>query len=189
MGDFMNLENKLKDFEESCLRLASKETEILKEDIKKEIEEQLKVELNEYAQKKEWNFNKTMEKMEKDYMKDIFLFQTECKKEILRAKQEVELDLKNQVIQLLENYTNTEQYKLFLFNKIENLLKKVKDVSNIKICIVSKDFEKFASELKEKFNSKIEEMDKSCIGGCILKSNEVYIDDTLLNSVLEKFFE
>lgn len=185
----MNLEKKLKEFEESCLRLASIETESLKAEIQNEIEDQMKKELDEYTQKKEWNFNKTTEKLEKDYMKEIFSFQTECKKDILKAKQEIDNDLRKKVIDLLSEYTNRDEYRNFLFNCIDSTIKNSKGSSNVSIGITQKDLEKFENELKKRFNVDFNEINNCYIGGCILKSNEIYIDNTLLNSLEEKMKE
>lgn len=185
----MNLEKKLKEFEESCLRLASIETESIKEEIQAEIEEQMKKELDEYTQKKEWGFNKTTEKLEKDYMKEIFNFQLECKKDILKAKQEIDGDLRNKVIDLLSEYTNGAEYENYLFNCIDNTIKNSKGSSNVVIGITQKDLEKYGANLKSKFSVEFNEINNCYIGGCILKSNEIYIDNTLLNSLEEKMKE
>lgn len=185
----MNLEKKLKEFEESCLRLASLETEALKGDIQAEIEEQMKKELDEYTQKKEWSFGKTTEKLEKDYMKEIFNFQTECKKDILKAKQDIDNDLRKKVIGLLEEYTNSSEYENFLFNCVDSAIKNSKGSSNVSIGITQKDLQKYESNLKQKYNIDFNEINNCYIGGCILKSNEIYIDNTLLNSLEEKMKE
>lgn len=185
----MNLEKKLKEFEESCLRMASKETEVLKEEIGKELEEQMKAELKEYTDRKEWNFNKTIEKLEKDYMKEIFYFQTECKKDILNAKEDMDKDLKQNVVRLLEEYTLDDDYKNYLFNCIDNTLSSSKGSSNVSVGITSRDFEKYGDEIKSTKNIEINEINNCYIGGCILKSDEIYIDNTLLNSLEEKMRE
>ena len=185
----MNLEKKLKEFEESCLRLASIETEALKEEIQAEIEDQMKKELEEYTQKKEWSFGKTTEKLEKDYMKEIFNFQTECKKDILKAKKEIDNDLRKKVIELLEEYTNSEEYSNFLFNCVDNAIKNSKGSSNVSVGITQKDLNKFEADLKKQYDVDFNEINNCYIGGCILKSNEIYIDNTLLNSLEEKMKE
>lgn len=185
----MNLEKKLKELEESCLRSASKETETLKQEINSDIEAQMKLELKEYTDRKQWNFNKTVEKLEKDYMKEIFNFQTECKKDILQAKEEMYKDLKQNVKQRLEEYTENEEYKSFLFDSIDNVLLKSKGSSNITIGITSKDYERFKDEIKASKNVDVIEINNCYIGGCILKSNEIFIDNTLLNNLEEKMIE
>lgn len=185
----MNLEKKLKEFEESCLRLASKETEVLKEEIQQELEEQMKFELKEYTDRKEWNFNKTIEKLEKDYMKEIFYFQTQCKKDILNAKEELDKDLKQNVIKLLEKYIESEEYKNYLFDCIDNTLYNSKGSSNISVGITSRDFIKYGDEIRNEKNIAVNEINNCYIGGCILKSDNIYIDNTLLNCLEEKMKE
>ena len=48
---FMDLDNKIKKFEQSCERLAQIDAEKLNEKINTEIEEQINVELTEYVKK------------------------------------------------------------------------------------------------------------------------------------------
>ena len=185
----MKLEEKLKEFEESCLNLASKESEKLKDEISKELEEQMKAELDEYKARKDWNFEKSVEKIEKDYMKNIFYYQTACKKDILKARENLEIDLKQCVIKKLEEYTENDDYKNYLLKSIEFVISNANNIDNFSIGITSKDFGKFGEIIKEKNNVEIFEIDNSYIGGCVLKSNSVYIDNTMLNSLEEKLKE
>ena len=185
----MDLEKKLKELEESCLKMASKETDAIKEDIKQELEDQMKVELDEYTNRKEWNFNKTIEKLEKDFMKEVFYFQTQCKKEILKAKEDMDKDLKKLVIKKLEDYTKSDDYKTYLFNSIDSVLKKSNGSSNISIGITSKDYTKYKAEIKKSKKVNLNEINDCYIGGCILKSDEIYINNTLLNNLEEKMMQ
>ena len=178
----MNIEKRLKEFEESCLGMASNEASVLKQEIEQEIEEQIKTELEEYINRKEWNFTKTMEKLEKDYMKEIFKFQVECKKEI-------DVDLKKEVTNLIKNYTETEEYKKFLFSSISKAIKYLENNDNIEIGLVSKDIEKYQDELKKIYKYSIIEIDSSNIGGCIIKTNSVIINNSLKNNIEEKMQE
>ena len=179
----MDLSKKIREFEESCLSLASTDCEKIKEEINSEIEEQIKVEIADYITRKEWSFKKSIEKLEKNYMKAIFLCQTECKKEILKARDKVELDLRKNVINKLEEYVEKPEYKDYLLNSISKVSK---DVENFEIGITSRDYNKYKDELKNKGFENVIEIDNSYIGGCILKTNTIYIDNTLLNNLNEK---
>lgn len=185
----MNIEKRLKEFEESCLGMASNEASLLKQEIEQEIEEQIKSELEEYITKKEWNFNKTMEKLEKDYMKEIFKFQADCKKEILIAKKEIDIDLKKEVTNLIKNYTETEEYKNYLFRNISKAINCLENKDNTLIGLVSRDIEKYKDELSQKFNIEITQIEDSYIGGCIIKTDSVIIDNSLKNNIEEKMQE
>ena len=185
----MKLDKKLKEFEESCLNLASKETEQLKEEIKQEIEEQMKEELDEYTERKKWNFDKTVDKLEKDFIKEVFLYQNECKKEILQAKIEIDDDLKKSVQKKLENFIKTKNYKDFLLNLISNTISKIEGEEKLSIGITSNDYEKYKDIIIEKYKHEVVKIDNDYIGGCTIKTDKVYIDNTLLNSLDEKMLE
>lgn len=182
----MNLENKLKEFEESCLSLAATESEKLKEEIKEEIEGQMKSELDEYIERKKWSFNKTVEILEKEFMKEIFNYQTECKKEILNAKEDIYEDLKKEVIKKLEDFTKTKSYKKYLFDSIENVLQIIDNKNDIYIGITSKDYKKYKEKIEKEKKINLIEIDNKYIGGCTLRTSEIFIDNTLLNNLEEK---
>lgn len=185
----MNIEKRLKEIEESCFSMASDESSVLKQEIENEIEEQIKTELENYINRKEWNYNKTIEKLEKNYMKEIFKFQADCKKEILLAKKDVDIDLKKEVTTLIKNYTQTEEYKKFLFSNIAKAINCIDNKENVEIGLVSKDIEKFKNELSEIYKYSIFEIDESNIGGCIIKTEFAIIDNSLKNNIEEKMLE
>lgn len=59
----MDLDNKIKKFEQSCERLAQIDAEKLNEKINTEIEEQINVELTEYVKKQEASYKKQCDKI------------------------------------------------------------------------------------------------------------------------------
>lgn len=185
----MNLEKRLKEFEESCLGMASNEASVLKQEIEAEIEEQIKTEIEEYINRKNWNFNKTIEKLEKNYMKEVFKFQTDCKKEILIAKKEIDLDLKKEVTNAINNYTETEKYKEYLFNNISNAINCLENKDKVILGLVNKDIIRYKDEIIQKFNVETKVIDDFYIGGCIIETDTIRIDNSLKNNIEEKMQE
>lgn len=182
----MNLEEKIKSFEQSCYNLASNEAECLKKEIEEEIENQLKIELEEYMRKKEWNYNKSVENLEREYKKEIFQIQNDCKKEILNAKTSIYEDLKKEVENRINNFVDSDKYEDFLFKTIKKSAKQFDDKKDIVIGITKKDKEKFENKIKELYSCEIKIIEPSYIGGCMMQNKNMCIDNTLKNTIEEK---
>lgn len=185
----MDLEKKLKEFEESCLGIASKEAMELKKEIEQEIENQMKTELDEYNQRKEWNYNKTIEKLEKDYMKEVFKIQTDCKKEILNAKNEIYKDLKLEVINRIKEFTSKNEYKNFLLQLVKQSLEYTNSEDDIILGLTKSDLEKYKSDILNIRDVSLKEIDDKYIGGCIIESDNIFIDNSLINNIEEKMID
>ncbi len=185
----MNIEEKTKIFEASCQKLLQKEITQLNKNIDSEIEKQIKDEVEEYEQKEEVTYNKRLEKLEKDYNKQMYLMQMESKKEILEAKKEWQKDLKKEVENRVKNYVNTPEYETFLFARIDETIRKTTQTQNCTLGITQQDYEKFASKIQEKYPIKLYQIANSYLGGCVLedKNAGIYIDNTLQNSMEERF--
>ena len=98
----MDLDNKIKKFEQSCERLAQIDAEKLNEKINTEIEEQINVELTEYVKKQEASYKKQCEKIVKDYNKALFEYEVECKKNVQNVKNIIKKELKEEVKRKLQ---------------------------------------------------------------------------------------
>ena len=153
-----------------------------------DIEKQIHDELSEYEQKEESIYKKKIEKMEKDYNKQTFALELENKKAILDQKKLIRKNLKKEVEEILKQFTTKKEYKAFLISKIEEALKIIHNSNQIVLSLVETDFKKYGNEIRSKYNFDIKSISMEYIGGCILedKSNGVYIDNTMLNSVNEK---
>lgn len=185
----MDLEKKLKEFEESCLGIASNEAMELKKEIEQEIENQMKTELDEYSQRKEWNYNKTIEKLEKDYMKQVFNIQTDCKKEILNAKNEIYKDLKLEVINRIKEFTKKNDYKNFLLNTIKHSLEYTKSNDKVILGLTKSDLDRYKTDVLKIRDVELKEIEDKYIGGCIVETDNIFIDNSLINSIEEKMID
>lgn len=185
----MKIEEKMKIFEASCQKLLQKETMELNKNIDSEIEKQIKDELEEYEQKEELAYHKRLEKLEKDYNKQINAGQMESKKEILNAKKNWQKDLKKEVENRLKQYTNLPEYETFLFGRIEETLKKTETTQNCMLGITQQDYERFATKIQQKYQINLYTIANSYMGGCVLEDKQagIYIDNTLQNSMEERF--
>lgn len=185
----MNIEEKVKVFEESCQRLLQREITSLNKNIDFEIEKQIKDELEEYEKKEEIVYHKNLEKLEKDYNKQIYSLQMETKKEVLNVKKKLQKELRTEVEVCLKNFTNTPEYEKFLFNRIEETLQKIEYTENCNLGITNQDYQKYASQIQEKYSFTLFMIDEKYIGGCILEDKQagIYMDNTIQNSIDEKF--
>ena len=183
----MDIKEKVNIIEESCKRLLKKDLAELNKNIECEIEKRIKDEIKEYQEKEEFAYNKKIEKMEKDFNKQLYSLEMECKKEILNQKSLIQKDLKKDIIQLMRKFTDTEDYKNFLMTRIDEVIKKNPNIENSILGIVSKDNEKFADKIIQKYHIELKNIDDKYIGGCILEDSVqgIYIDNTISNSIDE----
>ena len=114
----MDLDNKIKKFEQSCERLAQIDAEKLNEKINTEIEEQINVELTEYVKKQEASYKKQCEKIVKDYNKALFEYEVECKKNVQNVKNIIKKELKENYGDEKEKQRKLELLK-YQLNEIE----------------------------------------------------------------------
>ena len=117
----MDLDNKIKKFEQSCERLAQIDAEKLNEKINTEIEEQINVELTEYVKKQEASYKKQCEKIVKDYNKALFEYEVECKKNVQNVKNIIKKELKEEVKRKLQIFTEKEEYLKYLIKTMTML--------------------------------------------------------------------
>ena len=184
----MNVDEKMKVFEASCHKLLRAETFTLSQTIDTEIESQIKDELKNYEEKEEMTYEKKLEKMEKDYNKQLYALEMQSKKEILMQKQNIKKEIQKQVTNILKDFTNTEEYKIFFMQKLDESFQKLKQKENALVGILEKDNQKFREAILRKYPVSIFIMDDKYIGGCIVENKQegIYIDNTILNSINEK---
>lgn len=183
----MNIQEKVNLFQKSCQTLLERDVTELNKAIDLEIEKQIKDELQEYQEKEEMAYRKKLEKLEKDYNKQIYSLEMENKKDVLEQKKQIQKDLKKEIIQTLKNFTQTPEYKEFLFCKIEETTEKLESTEYSVLGLVALDQERYGTEIESKYHLEIQKIDDRYVGGCILedKMEGLYMDNTLLNSIDE----
>ena len=183
----MNIKEKEKILEASCKKLLARDIAELNKTINTDIEKQIKEELEQYQQKEEFAYHKKIEKLEKDYNKQIYSAEMESKKEVLDQKKVILKELKKEVVEILRRFTNEPEYEEFLNKRIMEVTEKVSNSENSFLSLVSKDNEKYGNKIREKYGVEIKIMEDKYIGGCILedKIEGLYIDNTIENSINE----
>lgn len=183
----MNIDDKIKKFEQSCEKLAQMDAEKLNEKINNEIEEQIETELEEYIKKQEIAYKKQCEKVVKEYNKSLFEYEVECKKSIQNVKDIINRELKDEIVKRLQVFTDRQEYVQYLLKNINDALKVVDNDSTSVIYVTKKDSEKYF-EVLNKYNFQIGQLDDCFIGGCKVKSDKlgVVVDNTLKSNLDEK---
>ncbi len=132
------------------------------------------------------NLEKKMnKKMEMESQKIISNAKLEAKNKLLNTKKELLDQFIQEILNSFQDFTKTEEYRRY----IKKTLEKAKDFlkrDTIKVYLVKKDIEKFASEIKLEYpNVEIVEMEDENIGGMILESisDNERIDSTFRRKV------
>lgn len=117
------------------------------------------------------NLEKKMnKKMEMESQKIISNAKLEAKNKFLNTKKELLDQFIQEILNSFQDFTKTEEYRRYIKKTLErakDFLKK----DTIKVYLVKKDIEKFASEIKLEYpNVEIVEMEDENIGGMILES-------------------
>lgn len=182
------MEDKMKDFAISLAQMSMLDSKKLKEEVDNEINSSIEEELEEYKAKKQANYEKLMEKMEKDYNKQIFAYEMQSKKAIINEENKILQEIKQEAIKRLKELIQKENYESFLESKIQEGLVVIENNEKTSCGITKKDREKFEGILTQKFKLNLFEIDEKYIGGCILENQEegIYIDNTIQNLVNEK---
>ncbi|SJZ41177.1 V-type ATP synthase subunit E [Garciella nitratireducens] len=137
-------------------------------------------------EKKCMDLNRKMhKKIELESQKIISNAKLEARNKTLTIKKELLEQFMQEILDSLKNFTETEDYKIYLKKTLENVKDFLRD-NTVKIYLTKKDVEKFASEIKSKYPQiEIAEMEEENIGGMILEStiNSERIDATLRTKV------
>ena len=183
----MNLEEKLIDFKNSVEEMSNKDYLQIKQEVEDEISNSIIQEIAKYEKKKELNYNKNAQTIEKECNKKIYNFEIECKKKIIEEEKKIKKEIKEKCIDKLKEFVNQDQYKIFLKNNIQKSFEKLENKNSIEIYLTQNDISKFGDEIRTTFGSRIIEMPDDNIGGCIV-ANElqgIFIDNTLMNTLNE----
>lgn len=183
----MNLEEKLTDFKNSVEELSNKDYLQIKQEVENEINDSIIQEIAKYEKKKEFNYNKNVQTIEKECNKKIYNFEIECKKKIIEEEKKIKKEIKEKCIFKLKDFVNQEQYKYFLKINIQNAFDKLENKNSIDIYLTKNDISRFGDEIRTTFGSRIIEMPDDNIGGCIVanESQGIFIDNTLMNTLNE----
>lgn len=182
------IEEKLKSFETICMSEAKEQKKELEKKIDEKTQTTIQDEIDKYKEKQENKKNKILLKMEKEYNTNLWNLENEYHKKNIELDKDFESrlfeELKNQLIE----FTKSEQYESFFKKNIDETINKISQKENLIIFVTENDKNKFTNFL-DNLNYKIETIDDSNIGGCIIQNNEKSINNTILENLKEKINE
>lgn len=183
----MDIDEKLKEFYISIEYTMNKEYREIERSINREIDSSIKEELATYEAKKQINYDRTVQRIEKEYNKKVFNYEMQCKKEIIDEEKKLKNQIKEIAIEKLREFTKSDKYQFFFIKSIEDGISKFDDMNDISIGITKTDMEKY-KHMAQKYSSKLKEINEKYIGGCILENEKqgMFIDNTLKNCIDER---
>ena len=115
----MDISAKLQDFENSLSRIANEDYNKIEKKVEDEISAGIEQELAEYEAKKQIAYDKSIQKIEKEYNKKIFNYEMNCKKKIIDEEKKLRIELKNEAINILKEFTKKADYEQYLLKCIK----------------------------------------------------------------------
>ena len=115
----MDIKSKLEGFKESIEDEVNREYKDFEQVVENEINSGIKQEVLEYENKKRLNYDKTVQKIEKEYNKKIFNYEIECKKDLILEEKRLKKSIKDEAMEFLKDYTQNDSYLVFLNKCIE----------------------------------------------------------------------
>ena len=181
-----NVDKKIEKIEKNCYELAKKEEKQLKEQLDFEADKEVSLKLEDYKKELAVKYDNEVNKIIRQYNRDSFDFEMEEKIKINEFKDTLLQNIYSKVIFELQKFSDSEEYKSYLFKNIKDLLDDLKN--NCKIYLTEKDYNKFGQEIEKEFNSNIEKISNDNIGGCIVVNEiqKISIDNTLKTNIQEK---
>lgn len=165
------------------------------------IDEEIKGDLKAFEKEKEEVLKKEKEKIDKDKKKTINIIerrseikakeivskaQIQSQREILNLKEKMINDLLEELKSKLKEYSQTEEYKSYLYKEIDSAVKKYNEKEFI-IYLTKNDYDRYKDELMNRLNDsvQIKESKDDIIGGFILQDKDMKfrVDNTLLSNI------
>lgn len=120
----MDVNEKLQQFGQSLEEISNKEYKQIEQDVDNEIKTGIEEEIKEYENKKQANFDKTSQRIEKDYNKKVYNYEIQCKKEIIDEQKNLKENLKNEIRNKLAKFVEKDEYKDILIKSIDERINK-----------------------------------------------------------------
>ena len=114
----MNIDAKLQEFDENLEDMANRDYDKIKLKIEEEIKLAIEQEVGEYEAKKQANYDKNVQKIEKDFNKKIYNYEINLKKEIIDEEKRLKNNIKNEALKILKEFTLKPEYQQFLIKCI-----------------------------------------------------------------------
>ena len=120
----MDVNEKLQQFGQSLEEISNKEYKQIEQEVDNEIKTGIEEEIKEYENKKQANFDKTSQRIEKDYNKKVYNYEIQCKKEIIDEQRKLKENLKNEIRTKLAKFVEKDEYKDILIKSIDERINK-----------------------------------------------------------------
>ena len=120
----MDVNEKLQQFGQSLEEISNKEYRQIEQDVDNEIKTGIEEEIKEYENKKQANFDKTSQRIEKDYNKKVYNYEIQCKKEIIDEQKNLKENLKNEIRNRLVEFVKNDRYQEVLIKSIDERINK-----------------------------------------------------------------
>mgnify|MGYP007081496074 FL=1 len=120
----MDVNEKLQQFGHSLEEISNKEYRQIEQDVDNEIKTGIEEEIKEYENKKQANFDKTLQRIEKDYNKKVYNYEIQCKKEIIDEQKNLKENLKNEIRNRLVEFVKNDRYQDVLIKSIDERINK-----------------------------------------------------------------
>ena len=180
----LEIESKLKKFQEVCLDMSNKNKQKLEDTLNKKAESKIQKEIDLYSKKLNSKLEREKIKLEKDFHKKNIDLQLKAKKQLLSEKERENQKLFHDCINSLKNYVNTNEYTNLLHQILENSLNYLDTTDNLTIYVTNRDVNK----IDFSNYGKVKTLEDNYIGGLILENNDMIIDNTFLTSLKEKIY-
>ena len=120
----MDVNEKLQQFGQSLEEISNKEYRQIEQEVDNEIKTGIEEEIKEYENKKQANFDKTSQRIEKDYNKKVYNYEIQCKKEIIDEQKNLKENLKNEIRNKLIEFVKNDRYQDVLIKSIDERINK-----------------------------------------------------------------
>ena len=115
----MDVNEKLQQFGQSLEEISNKEYRQIEQEVDNEIKTGIEEEIKEYENKKQANFDKTSQRIEKDYNKKVYNYEIQCKKGIIDEQKNLKENLKNEIRNKLIEFVKNDRYQDVLIKSID----------------------------------------------------------------------
>ena len=120
----MDVNEKLQQFGQSLEEISNKEYKQIEQEVDNEIKTGIEEEVKEYENKKQANFDKTSQRIEKDFNKKVYNYEIQCKKEIIDEQKNLKENLKNEIRNRLIEFVKNDRYQDVLIKSIDERINK-----------------------------------------------------------------
>lgn len=184
----IDVNKKLDKIKKSCCEIAKKENSFLKEENDNIISEKVLEKVNLYKEELAKKYISEMNKIERDYNKNLFDYEINERIKINDFKQILKDSINSKVENELLIFVNSFEYKDYLFKIINKTLEKIEANEHTKIYVTEHDFDRFKEDIKNTFLLEVDKISNENIGGCVIINsiNKVSINNTLKTNIEEK---